>query len=190
VGVQGVSKYANFIISKRINAGEIVNINVSSFNSRISTLQEIHCWKGYRKMGTKMKGGKRVNNCVKIKEETTDTKSLKEITTDFLKYAKHKLGYKNKVKIVLNNDKNKVEELRAMACYSPGENNIWVYIGKRNTADILRSLGHELVHARQNETVKDRAIDGKTGSADENEANSLAGVMLREYGKEHPEIYN
>lgn len=26
------------------------------------------CWKGYRKAGTKMKGGKRVNNCVKIGE--------------------------------------------------------------------------------------------------------------------------
>lgn len=26
------------------------------------------CWKGYRKSGTKIKGGKRVNNCVKIKK--------------------------------------------------------------------------------------------------------------------------
>ena len=26
------------------------------------------CWKGYRKDGTKMKGGKRVNNCVKVSE--------------------------------------------------------------------------------------------------------------------------
>lgn len=26
------------------------------------------CWKGYKRMGTKMKGGKRVDNCVKIKE--------------------------------------------------------------------------------------------------------------------------
>jgi hypothetical protein len=26
------------------------------------------CWTGYRKSGTKMKGGKRVNNCVKIGE--------------------------------------------------------------------------------------------------------------------------
>ena len=25
------------------------------------------CWKGYKKQGTKMKGGKRVNNCVKTK---------------------------------------------------------------------------------------------------------------------------
>lgn len=27
------------------------------------------CWKGYRKQGTKMKDGVRVNNCVKVKEE-------------------------------------------------------------------------------------------------------------------------
>jgi hypothetical protein len=26
------------------------------------------CWKGYKRMGTKMKGGKRVDNCVKVKE--------------------------------------------------------------------------------------------------------------------------
>ena len=27
------------------------------------------CWKGYKRMGTKMKGGKRVDNCVKVKED-------------------------------------------------------------------------------------------------------------------------
>lgn len=26
------------------------------------------CWKGYKKSGTKVKGGVRVNNCVKIKK--------------------------------------------------------------------------------------------------------------------------
>jgi hypothetical protein len=26
------------------------------------------CWKGYKKSGTKVKGGTRVNNCVKIKK--------------------------------------------------------------------------------------------------------------------------
>lgn len=25
------------------------------------------CWRGYKKTGTKVKGGRRVNNCVKIK---------------------------------------------------------------------------------------------------------------------------
>lgn len=30
------------------------------------------CWKGYRRIGTKMKGGKRVDNCVKVGEDDTD----------------------------------------------------------------------------------------------------------------------
>ena len=30
------------------------------------------CWKGYRKQGTKMKGGTRVNNCVKVSEGVED----------------------------------------------------------------------------------------------------------------------
>lgn len=34
-------------------------------------IQEIKCWKGYKKRGTKQKGGKTVNNCVK--ESTEDT---------------------------------------------------------------------------------------------------------------------
>lgn len=31
------------------------------------------CWKGYKRMGTKMKGGKRVDNCVKISEAYINT---------------------------------------------------------------------------------------------------------------------
>ena len=27
------------------------------------------CWKGYKKQGTKVKGGTRVNNCVKAKKK-------------------------------------------------------------------------------------------------------------------------
>jgi len=30
------------------------------------------CWKGYRRQGTKMKGGKRVDNCVKVGEDDTE----------------------------------------------------------------------------------------------------------------------
>ena len=30
------------------------------------------CWKGYKRMGTKKKGGKTVDNCVKVKESAVD----------------------------------------------------------------------------------------------------------------------
>lgn len=33
-----------------------------------SILNEKQCWKGYKKVGTKKKGKKTVNNCVKIKK--------------------------------------------------------------------------------------------------------------------------
>ena len=38
------------------------------------------CWKGYRRMGTKMKGGKRVDNCVKVKEDNVDESGLQYYT--------------------------------------------------------------------------------------------------------------
>ncbi len=37
------------------------------------------CWKGYKKQGTKVKGGVRVNNCVKEEVEETVTESIDEL---------------------------------------------------------------------------------------------------------------
>jgi hypothetical protein len=42
---------------------------VNNFDTVLNKLLEIHCWKGYRKVGTKMKGGKPVNDCRPIKED-------------------------------------------------------------------------------------------------------------------------
>ena len=28
--------------------------------------KKVHCWKGYKKVGTKIKGGKKVNDCVPV----------------------------------------------------------------------------------------------------------------------------
>jgi hypothetical protein len=36
------------------------------------------CWKGYKRMGTKMKGGKRVDNCVKIKDDIEMEGAMKD----------------------------------------------------------------------------------------------------------------
>jgi len=35
----------------------------------MATAKKISCWKGYAKKGTKKKGGKTVNNCVKISKK-------------------------------------------------------------------------------------------------------------------------
>tara|TARA_R110002167_G_scaffold25615_1_gene88752 strand:- start:513 stop:779 length:267 start_codon:yes stop_codon:yes gene_type:complete len=37
------------------------------------------CWDGYRLSGTKMKGGKRVDNCVKMEEDLEEVYSIESI---------------------------------------------------------------------------------------------------------------
>jgi hypothetical protein len=115
--------------------------------------------------------------------------TVNPVVKDFFKYAIKKLGIQKIPVVVFNTDKGRVNELRSMAGYMPSENKIWVYTNKRNAADIIRSLAHELIHCKQQEDRPGERINGSTGSEDENEANSVAGILLRNYGKENPLIY-
>jgi Zn-dependent peptidase ImmA (M78 family) len=56
--------------------------------------------------------------------------------------------------------------------------------------DVCRSIAHELVHHKQNleNRISDHINDGD-GSEIENEANAVAGVIIRKWGKLHPELY-
>ncbi len=75
----------------------------------------------------------------------------------------------------------------ALGYYDTETRNIVLTVKDRHQMDIMRTLAHELVHRKQSEI---RELDGSTGSHDENEANSLAGVLLRYWGKMHPEHFN
>ena len=60
---------------------------------------------------------------------------------------------------------------------------------KRQLADVLRSIAHEMVHHRQNElgliVGKIPAVGGKI----EDDANMYAGQLVKSYGQQLPEIY-
>jgi len=47
-----------------------------------------------------------------------------------------------------------------------------------------------MVHHKQNIEGRLDNLSGKTGSDIENEANSMAGIILREYGQKNPNIYD
>ena len=60
-----------------------------------------------------------------------------------------------------------------------------IAIANRQPVDILRTIAHELVHAKQ---VRDGVtIDPSTGSDEENEANAVAGIVMRHFNKAYPE---
>lgn len=57
----------------------------------------------------------------------------------------------------------------------------------RNPIDVLRTFAHELVHIKQEQDGKLHKGSGQTGSDEENEANALAGILLRNFSQEFPE---
>jgi hypothetical protein len=68
------------------------------------------------------------------------------------------------------------------------ENNVlYVAIANRHIVDILRTIAHELVHYSQNLNDGLSVDDGITGSEKENQANAVAGVILRKFNKKYPE---
>ncbi len=112
-----------------------------------------------------------------------------EITGDepFIKWACDQLGIKECPTIEFGDDHEFALQNKSMAYFHPGEYRIFVLRGNRTKADWLRSLAHELVHAHQLE--RGELLNGETGSPHENEANSKAGQLLRDWGKLDSSIY-
>jgi len=112
------------------------------------------------------------------------------LVNEFINYVKNELGLVQTPKIDFSDDIDHVKEQRSFGYFSPDKNIIWVYAGDRNTADIFRTLAHELIHRKQEEDGKIDYESGKTGSNIENEANAKAGIFLRDFGKKYDGIYD
>jgi cytidyltransferase-like protein len=109
---------------------------------------------------------------------------------EFVKYAIKNLEIQKPPRnLTFSYDNAAAKEKRSFGYFDPNDNKIWVYCKNRNMADILRTLAHELVHRKQDEDGRINYESGKTGSDIENEANAKAGVLLRDFGKQHEEIY-
>jgi len=120
----------------------------------------------------------------KLNEEQTATIS------EFIKYAAKNLGLQNlPSSLTLSYNTNQAKERRTFGYFDPSTKKIWVYVKNRNMADILRTLAHELVHRKQEEDGRLKINSGETGSPIEDEANSKAGVLLRNFGKINNNIY-
>ena len=58
----------------------------------------------------------------------------------------------------------------------------------RHTLDVFRTLAHELVHWKQSQTGQ--TLDGSDGSDTENEANAVAGIIMRRVGRQFPHLFS
>jgi hypothetical protein len=117
-------------------------------------------------------------------QQTTDN-----TIADFIDFAAQALNLQKVPKIAFSDDDKLAKQMHSLGAYNPQTDELLVIKGSRLTADILRTLAHELVHRKQAEMKPLTPEDGKTGSEVENEANAAAGVLLRQFGKYRPEIF-
>jgi hypothetical protein len=120
---------------------------------------------------------------------TRDKKHIKSVA-DFVNFAKENLGIDDDIKVELAFERT--SDLKTTAYYDAANNKVKVYVKNRAIVDIIRSLAHELVHHKQNieGRITNTEIDGADGSDIENEANAVAGILIRKWGRLHTEIYD
>ena len=116
---------------------------------------------------------------------------LKNLIKQFMPFAQKHIGFKKPPKLFLRrNQKNASDPLGKTAFYEPHSQSITLYITGRHPKDILRSLGHELVHHKQNcEGMFDDDMETGEGYAQTNphlrqmeiEANRDGSMCLRDF---------
>jgi cytidyltransferase-like protein len=118
------------------------------------------------------------------------TESQTATLGEFIKYAIKNLQIQKPPSgLTVSYDTNKARKQSTFGTFNPDNDKIWLYVGNRNMADILRTLAHELVHRKQAEDGRLNITSGETGSDIENEANAQAGILLRNFGKLNKQIY-
>ena len=121
----------------------------------------------------------------------TDMDMLKDLIRQFMPFAQKHIGFEKPPRLFLRNDpENAAKPLGKTAFYDPAKMCVTLYVTGRHPKDVLRSLGHELVHHKQNcEGMFDDAGEMGEGYAHTNphlrkmeiEANRDGSMCLRDF---------
>ena len=125
-----------------------------------------------------------------LKENLSETK--KKSIEHFIEFVTKRLKLKETPKVNLIGGREFANTKSSLGGYNPNSKEIFVSTEGRLTADICRTLAHEMVHRKQDEMglVRSEVKDGADGSPIENQAHAVAGILMREYGRINKQIYN
>ena len=113
------------------------------------------------------------------------------ILLDFIKFAAEHLELNSLPKFDFVFDSKKSVEHKSFGGYQPGNEHITITVKNRHIMDVCRTLAHELVHYSQDLKKELENEDaGSTGSPQENEANAEAAIIMRNWGKKHPDYFD
>jgi hypothetical protein len=128
---------------------------------------------------------------MKVKELLTEGMSKKDtfsILLEFVRFAADHLELDKLPKFDFVFDSNQSVRNKSFGGY--GDQHISITVKNRHIMDVCRTLAHELVHFKQDLEGRIRSSeDGATGSPIENEANAEAAVIMRNWGRRHPNLF-
>jgi hypothetical protein len=113
---------------------------------------------------------------------------LKSVGNKFVQHCMKSLGINKLPKIRMLSEIG-MSEHPTFGTFDPETNTISVAYKGRHIMDVLRTLGHELVHHKQREDDRIKPDSGETGSDIENEANAQAGVLMRDFADQNPDLF-
>jgi hypothetical protein len=117
--------------------------------------------------------------------EGLSKQQFENIVHTFLPFAKKELGIKQLPKIHFVDDSKFARRIAAFGQIK--DNRIVIDIAERQIMDILRTVAHELTHYRQH--TKGVTGNGHAGAPTENEANKVAGTIVRKFGEKHSGLF-
>lgn len=121
-----------------------------------------------------------INSSMKIKEAI-----LQSMITHLLLLCKRELKLSELPKITLVEDDSTTDSGTSFGEFQ--NDTIQVVTKDRHPMDVARTLAHELVHWKQR--ISGLEMDGSDGSNTENDANAVAGVIMRKFGQMYPEYF-
>jgi len=125
----------------------------------------------------------------KIKLEENESSLNKDLVKEFMRHVMKELKLDSLPQIKFSDNSQEAITNKSWGGYMPDEQSIQIVTAKRHPADIFRTLAHELVHYKQDITGRLNPGDGKTGSDVENEANSRAAIIMRNFAQAKPNLF-
>ena len=109
--------------------------------------------------------------------------SVQAVLKDFLPFAMKELKIKKLPKLHF---KKSLDYHGQPSFGSFNGSSITLAVTGRHPIDVCRTLAHELIHFKQKIKKQLDHNSGETGSPAENQANSLAGIVMRKFSKKYP----
>jgi pyrimidine deaminase RibD-like protein len=123
-------------------------------------------------------------------DESVDTDHLKKILHRFYTSCVDKLELANPPKLRLETTPEWSQENGSFGQYDSDTNTLILATAGRHVLDILRTMAHEMTHRQQDETNPLPIDAGETGSPWEDQANAMAGRIMRDWAEEQPEMFD